>query len=40
MIYTSLMCGASLILSGWLLLLLLKDETYSFLNCSTASRAT
>lgn len=34
MIYTSLMCGASLILSGWLLLLLLKKtETYSFLTC-------
>ncbi|MDD6210307.1 MAG: hypothetical protein PUB21_06860 [Bacteroidales bacterium] len=32
MIYMSSVCGASLILSGWLLLLLLKkNETYTFL---------
>lgn len=32
MIYMSLVCGASLILSGWLLLLLLKrNQTHTFL---------
>lgn len=33
MMYMSLVCGASLILSGWLLLLLLKkNETHTFLS--------